>query len=79
MSGGGTNQEYLLRCLARDHPDILAAYQRNEYPSVRQAAIAADIVKVPTPLDHLNKWWDKASAEEQVMFFNDKRPSGGDS
>jgi len=39
-SGGGNNQEYLLRCLARDHKDIFAAYERDEYPSVRQAAIA---------------------------------------
>jgi hypothetical protein len=37
----GTDQHYLRRRLARDHPKVLAAYERGKYPSVRAAAIAA--------------------------------------
>ena len=36
----GNNNSSLLRRLARDAPDILDAYERGEYPSVRQAEIA---------------------------------------
>jgi len=67
--GGGTSQEYLLRRLARTHPDILDAYERGDYPSVRQAAIAAGIVKVPTSLDQLQKLWAKATEEERANFL----------
>ncbi len=42
---GGTGSAYLLRRLARDHPDILEQYERSEFRSVRAAAIAAGIVK----------------------------------
>ncbi len=31
--------EALLRRLARDHPDILDAYEHGKFPSVRQAVI----------------------------------------
>jgi len=31
--GQGNSQSYLLRRLARDHPDILAAFERGQYPS----------------------------------------------
>jgi len=42
---GSNAASHLLRRLARDHPDALAAYERGEYPSVRAAAKAAGIVK----------------------------------
>lgn len=41
---------YLARRLKRDAPEIAAALARGEYRSARQAAIAAGIVKEPTPL-----------------------------
>jgi hypothetical protein len=41
----GDNKPYILARLARDHPDILAAYERGEYRSARQAGIAAGFVK----------------------------------
>jgi hypothetical protein len=42
---GTTGKPYILARLARDHPDILAAYERGEYRSARQAGIAAGFVK----------------------------------
>ena len=42
MSGGGTNSEYLFRRMARDCPEYLEGYEKGEYPSVRQAAIALE-------------------------------------
>jgi hypothetical protein len=44
--GDGRNSAaYLLRRLARDHEDILARYERGEFPSVKAAAREAGIVK----------------------------------
>jgi hypothetical protein len=44
-SDGGNSGSYLLRRLARDHPVILARYERGEFKSVRAAAIEAGIIK----------------------------------
>jgi len=44
----GNDATYLARRLLRDAPVIFEALERGEYKSVRQAAIAAGIVKVPT-------------------------------
>lgn len=65
---GGTSAAYLLRRLAREHADVLDAYERGEFSSVRAAAKAAGIVKDPTPLRLLQKAWAKASAEERAAF-----------
>jgi hypothetical protein len=40
----GNAQSYLLRRLARDHEGIFNAFEAGEFPSVRQAALAAGIV-----------------------------------
>ena len=64
----GETSDYLCARLARDYPDILAAYENGEFNSVRSAAIAAGIVKVPTPLDRLRTAWKKASKEERKIF-----------
>jgi hypothetical protein len=45
LERGTTGKPYILARLARDHPDILAAYERGEYRSARQAGIAAGFVK----------------------------------
>ncbi len=42
---GSNNSEYLSARIARDRPDILNRMKAGEFPSVRQAAIAAGIVK----------------------------------
>lgn len=52
---GSTNATYLAARLKRDHPEIAAAAERGEYPSMRQAAIAAGIVKQPSDFDKLTK------------------------
>jgi hypothetical protein len=43
----GTSVDYLATRLKRDFPDIAAAVGRGEFKSIRQAAIAAGIVKPP--------------------------------
>ncbi len=45
FSKTGRGKKYILARLARDHPDILAAFERGEYRSARQAGIAAGFVK----------------------------------
>ena len=64
----GNDATYLARRLLRDAPDIFAALERGEYPSVRAAAKAAGLVRDKTPLEQLHYWWGKASAREQEPF-----------
>jgi hypothetical protein len=42
----------------------LEKYKQGEFPSVRQAAIAAEIVKVPTALERVLRVLPKLSKEE---------------
>ena len=65
---GGTSADYLAARIKRDRPDIAEAVERGEYRSIRQAAIAAGIVKQNTPLDTLRRAWRKASEEERAQF-----------
>jgi hypothetical protein len=65
---GGTDPEYLAARIKRDHPDIAQAVERGEYRSMRQAALAAGIVKQSTPLDTLRRAWAKASEDERAAF-----------
>jgi len=65
----GVNSQYLRARLKRDCPDILQALDRGEFPSVRQAAIAAGIVKVPTLLDQAVKLWQRMSGAERQKFL----------
>ena len=44
----GNAADYLARRVARDRPDILHEMKDGKYNSVRQAAIAAGIIKIPT-------------------------------
>jgi len=66
--GGGNSADYLAARIKRDRPDIAEAVERGEYRSIRQAAIAAGIVKQNTPLDTLRRAWRKASEEERAQF-----------
>jgi hypothetical protein len=63
-----TSQKRLLRRLARHAPKILDRYEQGEFKSVRAAAIAAGIVKVPTSLELLQKTWNKATEAERAAF-----------
>lgn len=62
---GGDSPSKLLRRLARDHPDILARYERGEFKSARAAAIAAGIVKPKTPLEQILKLLPKLTDAER--------------
>lgn len=57
---GGNQASYLLSRLARDNPEILAAFERGEYRSVRSAAIAAGIIKELTSDEKAVKAFSKA-------------------
>ena len=64
MPKGGNQSTYLLKRLKRDAPEIADDYIDGKYPSVRQAAIAAGIVKVPTPYQAALKAVTKLSRSE---------------
>jgi hypothetical protein len=65
----GETVDYLARRLRRDHPD--ADFDESVRGSVRQAAIAAGIVKVPSVLDKLRKLWAKASEADRRTFMDE--------
>ncbi len=69
--GGGNGGEYLLRRLSRMDGDWLERYEAGEFKSVRAAAIAAGIVKVPTVIDKLRAAWKKATKEERLAFLEE--------
>lgn len=71
LQGGGTGSSYLLRRLARLGGDWMDRYEAGEFASVRQAAIAAGIVKVPSVLDQLRKLWAKASEADRRAFIEE--------
>jgi len=66
---GGTQSAYLAARLRRDHPT--AVFDESIRGSVRQAAIAAGIVKVPSVLDRLRKLWSKASDADRRTFMDE--------
>ena len=64
----GNSKSYALSRLARDHPELFEAVCNGEL-SANAAAIQAGFRKVKTPLEQLNHWWKKASAEERGEFM----------
>lgn len=68
---GGTQTAYLAARLRRDHPD--ADFDESVRGSVRQAAIAAGIVKVPSVLDKLRALWAKASEVDRRTFIKEAK------
>lgn len=65
----GAGPAYLAARLRRDHPD--AVFDEAVRGSVRQAAIAAGIVKVPSVLDQLRKLWAKATDADRRTFVDE--------
>jgi hypothetical protein len=65
--------DYLARRIARDRPDILQAMKEGQYRSVRQAAIAAGIMRIPADEDkaltRLYEAWCKAGLEDRRLFL----------
>ena len=72
----GNSNSYLLKRLKRDHPQIAEDYIQGNYPSVRQAAIAAGIVKVKTPLEELLTIAKKLDSEELITAKREFRRMG---
>lgn len=70
--GGGTSADYLTARLKRDHEKIFQRLAAGEFPSVRKAAIAAGIIKVPGTVTKLLKLWKKATAAERSEFLKRK-------
>jgi hypothetical protein len=70
LSSGGTNNVYLAARLRRDYPE--AEFDESIRGSVRKAAIAAGIVKVPGRVEQLLKLWKKATKEERTEFMKRK-------
>ena len=64
-SRGGTSASYLARRILRDDPDVFAKLEAGEFPSVRQAAIAAGIITPPTPLEAAKKAAGKLSKRDR--------------
>ena len=60
----GETVTYLVRRIERDAPKVFAQLEAGEFPSVRAAAIAAGIVKVPTPFEAAQKAILKLTAKE---------------
>jgi hypothetical protein len=69
--GGGTSADYLTARLKRDHDEIFQRLAAGGFDSVRQAAIAAGIVKVPSVLEKLRKLWAKASEADRRTFMDE--------
>jgi hypothetical protein len=65
---GSNNLEYLAARLKRDHPEIAAKVAAGDYASIREAAVAAGIVKPPSPLAQMRSAWKRASPEQQATF-----------
>ena len=65
----GAGPAYLAARLRRDHPG--ADFDESVRGSVRQAAIAAGIVKVPSVLDQLRRLWAKASEADRRTFMDE--------
>jgi hypothetical protein len=65
---GSNGRAYHAARLKRDRPD-LARKVENKEMSLRQAAIAAGIVKVPTPIDRLIKDWKLAPPRKNAPNF----------
>jgi hypothetical protein len=69
---GGNDPTYLVRRMKRDAPEIAQALAGGEFRSVRAAAIAAGIVKVPTPFEQVMKLWPKLSVAERKQVADGK-------
>jgi hypothetical protein len=76
---GSTSARYLVRRLKRDHPDIAQALADGKFKSARAAGVAAGIVTVPTPLEEVQRRFDRLSAADRQEFraWLGQRPTRG--
>jgi hypothetical protein len=68
MSGKRDSAYYRAR-LRREHPTFFADLVARKYSSVREAAAAAGLIRLPTRLDALKREWNKASEIQQIEFI----------
>ena len=68
LAGYGNSAAYIVARLARDHPDILAAYERGEFKTPTAAARAAGIIKEKTPLQKIRALLRKLTAAECAVL-----------
>jgi hypothetical protein len=61
--------DYYLKRIEREFPTIYADHRAGRIRSVRQAAIRAGLVKVPSGLVVLKREWKKASIRDQKAFL----------
>jgi hypothetical protein len=55
--------------LRRDHPGVFAGLSSGKYSSVREAAAAAGLIRLPSRLDALKREWRGASGAQRVEFI----------
>jgi len=67
---GSTQKAYLDERLKRDHPKTFQRLLDGEFKSTRAAAIAAGIVKVPTPLQVAIKAADKLDDGDRLRLMD---------
>ena len=70
LKARGNAPDYLTARIARDRPDILEQMKAGEFPSVRQAAIAAGIVRERGIVYRLQRLWEKATKDQRDEFLN---------
>jgi len=70
ISKGSNSKEYQLKRLARDAPEILSEYEKGAYKSVREAALAAGIVKQKTIYEQIIPKIKKLNKQELLNLKN---------
>ena len=61
----GNRSDYLVSRIARDRPDILERMKAGAFPTVREAARAAGIIKEVALVNQVLRLWEKATPEER--------------
>jgi hypothetical protein len=77
LKSKGPTNEYIAARINRDHPEIAARMRAGEFRSVRAAAIAAGIVKVPSALEVAQKAFRKLGPKERAAFLGTTTLHGG--
>lgn len=67
---GKRDAAYYRARLRRDHPTVSAGLSSGKYASVREAAAAAGLIRLPSRLDALKREWNRASKTQHVEFIN---------
>lgn len=61
---------YWMRRLRYYAPEVARAYERGEYPSAREAAIAARLVKILSPDEQIKSLWRYCTREERADLLD---------